>query len=119
MYSSVCRSLSALTPERYVERFKIGITNDPIRRFGTYADGYDEMILLYCSQSIQNVSDMEAMLIDHNRDLAKNRTGGGGGNIGRTGPYYLYVVLYQRREGKLASFLDFVPFVMPNVEYRE
>jgi hypothetical protein len=119
MYSPVCRSLSALTPERYVERFKIGITNDPIRRFGIYVDAYDEMILLYRSRSINNVSDMEAMLIDHNRDLAMNRTGGGGGNIGRTGPYYLYVVLYQRREGNLASLLDFVSLVVPNVRYKE
>jgi hypothetical protein len=58
MYSSVCRSLSAPTRELNAERFKIGTTNDPIRRFGIYVDTYDEMILLYSSGSIQNVSDM-------------------------------------------------------------
>jgi hypothetical protein len=98
VYSSVCRSVSALTREEYVERFKIGITNHPWRRFTAYADAYDEMILLYRSGSIQNVSDMETMLVEHNRGWSKNRTGGGGGNIGRVGPYYLYVVLCRRRQ---------------------
>jgi hypothetical protein len=93
VYSSVCRSLSALTREGSVARFKIGITNHPHRRFAADADVYDEMILLYRSDSIQNVSEMEAMLVAHNRGWSKNRTGGGGGNIGRVGPYFLYVVL--------------------------
>lgn len=119
VYSSVCRSLSALTRELYVERFKIGITNNPIRRFGNYAEAYDDMILLYRSGSIQNVSDLEVMLIEHNRDLTRNQISGGGGNIGRRGPYFLYVVLCYLREEDLASFFDFVPFVVPNLEFRE
>jgi hypothetical protein len=112
VYSSVCRSLSALTRESRVVRFKIGITNHPRRRFTAYVDAYDEMIVLYRSGSIQNVSDMEAMLVEHNRGWSKNRTGGGGGNIGQIGPYYLYVVLayYEARPpasdaGALAGLL--------------
>lgn len=47
------------------------------------------MIALYRQGSIQNVSGMESMPVEYNQRWSKNRKGGSGGNIGRTGPYYL------------------------------
>jgi hypothetical protein len=54
------------------------------------------MIVLYESSSIDCVSQLERELIDHNEELAENVIGGGGGHIGKTWPYYLYLVLKHR-----------------------
>jgi hypothetical protein len=87
------RRLSAYTRKDVVRGFKIGITNNPESRFSNgYARDYDEMIVLYQSSSLDFVSQVECDLIEHNRDLTKNRIAGGGGNYGDP-PYYLYVVL--------------------------
>lgn len=91
----VRRRLSAYTREDKVARFKIGISNNPERRFATAYGKYDEMIVLYRSTSIDSVSEMERQLVEHNRELAANRIGGGGGDFGEP-PYYLYVVLRHR-----------------------
>ncbi len=91
--SDVLRSISAYTRSDRVESFKIGITNNPEKRFkASYASTYDKMIAVYRSTSIDNVSRLEAELIEHNRDLSDNIIAGGGGNIGDP-PYYLYVVI--------------------------
>jgi hypothetical protein len=80
-----------------VSRFKIGITNDPWRRFNqAYARYYDEMIVLYKTASINNVSRVEAFLVNHNWEVTDNAIAGGGGHIGES-PYFLYVVLRHRR----------------------
>jgi hypothetical protein len=96
--SDVLRSISAYTREDRARWFKIGITNNPNQRFKNgYAKLYDKMIVLYRSSSLNNVSDLECKLIEHNRDLADNIIGGGGGNYGNP-PYYMYVVVkYFRR----------------------
>lgn len=87
------RRLSAYTRRDLVRGFKIGITNDPRGRFSNgYARDYDEMIVLYKSSSLDSVSKVECDLIDHNKEITKNRIAGGGGNYGDP-PYYLYVVL--------------------------
>jgi len=89
--SALRRRVSAYT--RNVGRFKIGITNNPRRRFSNgYSADYDEMIVLYKSSSIDSVSQVERDLIDHNQEITKNRIAGGGGNYGDP-PYYLYLVL--------------------------
>ncbi len=94
--SAVLRKLSAYTREDRVAGFKIGITNGPGRRFlERYACQYDEMIVVYQTASINFVSLLETILIEHNWELADNEVAGGGGNIG-TPPYYLYVVLLHR-----------------------
>lgn len=87
------RRISALTRQGRVRAFKLGITNNPSARYSNaYGREYDLMIVVYRSSSINFVSQMECDLIEHNRQLADNRIGGGGGNYGE-GPYYLYIVL--------------------------
>ena len=56
-------------------------------------DEYDQMMVLYESFSIDCVSQLERELIEHSEEFARNMLNGGGGHIGKTGPYYLYVVL--------------------------
>lgn len=90
------RRVSAYTREGVVSRFKIGITNNPCGRFSNgYSTDYDEMIVLYKGTSLDSVSQVEYDLIDHNKEITKNRIAGGGGNYGDP-PYYLYIVLRNR-----------------------
>src|ERR1700674_873828 len=91
--SDVSRSISAYTREDRVRFFKIGITNDPDRRFReAYAKHYDKMFAIYESKSIYSVSRLEDEFIENNRDLSDNIVAGGCGNIGIS-PFYLYVVV--------------------------
>lgn len=50
------------------------------------------MIVVYRSSSINNVSELECKLIEHNRELADNARDGGGGDYGDP-PYFMYVVV--------------------------
>ncbi len=94
--SDVLRVISAYTREDRVRRFKIGITNNPERRFKRkYAKRYDKMIVVYRSSSINSVSELECKLIEHNRELADNARDGGGGDYGDP-PYFMYVVIKYR-----------------------
>jgi exopolysaccharide biosynthesis predicted pyruvyltransferase EpsI len=91
--SDVLRSISAYTRVDRVKGFKIGITNNPERRFrDEYAHAYHKMAVVYQSSSISNVSLLERELIEHNQELADNIISGGGGNYGEP-PYYMYVVM--------------------------
>ena len=76
--------------------FKIGITNDPERRANEYdsRDGgrYHQMVVLYQTGGRQRIRDMEAMLVRKHLQGSDNEQGGGGGLVGRRGPYYLYIV---------------------------
>jgi hypothetical protein len=91
--SDVLRSISAYTRRDRVRGFKIGITNNPERRFRDgYAHAYHKMAVVYQSTSLKNVSELECLLIEHNWELADNIINGGGGNYGEP-PYYLYVVM--------------------------
>lgn len=90
--TTITRRVGAYTRRNLVERFKIGISNNPDRRWReAYKYAYDEMLVLYCSASISNVSILEDLLVEQNFDLCDNLIGGGGGNIGEP-PYYLYLV---------------------------
>ena len=51
------------------------------------------MLVLYQSSSINCVSQLECELVEHNWEFCDNMIGGGGGPVGRFGPYYLYVVV--------------------------
>ena len=91
--TDVLRSISAYARHDRARGFKIGITCDPERRFREeYAHAYHKMAVVYQSSSINNVSILERLLIDHNEDLSDNINRGGGGNYGNP-PYYLYVVV--------------------------
>ena len=94
--SHVLKVISANTREDRVRWFKIGITNNPESRFRHYAKDYDKMIVVYRSSSLNNVSELERELIEHNREIADNVIGGGGGNYGSP-PYFLYVVIKYRK----------------------
>ncbi len=94
--SSLRRRVSAYTRQDVVRGFKIGITNNPRVRFSKREySGYDEMIVLYRSSSLDSVSQVERDLIEHNKEITKNRIAGGGGNYGDP-PYYLYIALRNR-----------------------
>lgn len=93
VWSNILRKLSAYTRQDRARRFKIGITNNPKQRYRqAYAHIYDEMILLYRTSSIDYVSQLEGIIVDHNWEVADNMIAGGGGNIGAP-PYYLYIVI--------------------------
>jgi hypothetical protein len=51
------------------------------------------MLVIYQSSSIDCVSELECELVNHNWDHCDNLVAGGGGGIGRFGPFYLYVVV--------------------------
>ena len=92
--SVVRRRISAFTRSGRTRKFKIGITNNPERRWKQSYEGlYDEMLVVYQSSSINCVSALEHELVNHNWELCDNLIAGGGGGIGRNGPYYLYVVV--------------------------
>ncbi len=90
--SIVVRKISAQTRDNRVRWFKIGATNDPRKRFNGHKKHYDEMIVIYRSISLNSVRDLESELIEHNKELADNFIGGGGGRIGKP-PYFMYVVV--------------------------
>jgi hypothetical protein len=90
--STVLRKISAHARQNVVRWFKIGITNNPKRRFDQHKRHYDKMIIIYRSSSLQSVCDLECELIDHNLALADNFIGGGGRRSGVT-PYFMYVVV--------------------------
>jgi hypothetical protein len=91
--STLRRRVSAYTRKDLIRGFKIGIINNPRVRFSKKDySGYDEMIVLYKSSSLDSVSEVECDLIDHNQEITKNRIAGGGGNYGDP-PFYLYIVI--------------------------
>ena len=76
---------------RSCRAFKIGITSSPKERAASYDEEYDEMILLYKSQSNVAIRDIERGLVDYFWD-SDALAPGGGGPLGDP-PYYLYVVV--------------------------
>lgn len=97
--STVRRRVSAFTRANRVCNFKIGITNNPERRWReAHKPVYDEMLVVYQSSSINCVSELEYELVNHNWQFCDNKIAGGGGGVGSSGPFYLYVVL-QRQKG--------------------
>lgn len=95
--SVIVKRLSAYTRTTNVRRFKIGISNNPDRRFQEAYEGfYDEMVVLYETTSIDYVSELERILVAYNLDYTDNEVAGGGGGIGEP-PYYLYVVVQHWR----------------------
>ena len=90
--STVVRKISAYTRDSIVRWFKIGITNDPEGRSNGHKRHYDRMMVIYSSSSLKSVRDLECELIEHNREIADNFIGGGGGRVGAA-PHFMYVVV--------------------------
>lgn len=87
--STLRRRVSALT--RNEAFFKIGITSNPYGRASQYGYEYDEMVILYKTNSNRFVRQLEATLIDEYWEYCDNEISGGGGPKGSP-PYYLYIV---------------------------
>ena len=77
---------------------KVGITNNPERRFLRHAaNGARTMHVLYRSSSLDSVRHLERVLIAWlpfrlATGIYYNATGGGGGRVPEHGPYYLYLI---------------------------
>lgn len=79
------------------DAFKIGITANPERRRHGYRHDYDEMIVVFSTESSLEARLAERALIAK-FDASDNIDPGGGGPLGES-PYYVYIV----RENKRAS----------------
>ena len=88
------KTISALV--RDWEDFKVGITNDSLRRAREH-DDFDELVPVYRTSDIEDARDLEALLIDFygerydESDGFWNQVGGGGGAVGE-GEYTVYVL---------------------------
>ena len=92
--SSFRRRVSAYVRNVDFYDFKIGITNNPKRRFREYRnsdDVYDRMIVIYETSSLDSVRHFEALMID-DYEYSANFASGGGGSYGDP-PYFMYVVI--------------------------
>jgi hypothetical protein len=92
---TILRRISAFTRCGKVDYFKIGITNNPERRWNeSYKGFYDRMLVVYCSKSRKHVSRLEYEVVNHNWNYCDNSISGGGGRIAKDSSYfYLYVVI--------------------------
>ena len=80
--------------------FKIGVTANPLARFGSYAElNFNSMWLLHMSNSVDLIHMLEAAMVSsfHKHVGCRNKEGTGGegalnrlGNV-PSGPYFLYV----------------------------
>ena len=84
--------VSAFTRSDRCSGFKIGISGNTDRRASEYPYGYDEMVVLYETNSERHVRDTEGLLTDYYLEDCDNSIRGRGGPISGP-PYYLYVVL--------------------------
>ena len=83
-------------------KFKIGITNNPVKRAARYdsdyPNRYHQMVVLYETGSHKRVGKLETMLICKYQD-SDNEIGGGGGRKGeKKTAYYLYIVRSRPRK---------------------
>ncbi len=93
------RKIGALSRHRGFHQ-KVGITNDPTRRWRKYkAEGWSDMEVIYSSSSYAHVQTVERYLIERfhfgecsSPGFAHNANPGGEGRPPAEGPYYVYVV---------------------------
>ena len=78
------RRVSAYVRNCGLYKYKIGITNDPERRFRQpdYRHRYNKMIVMYQTNSSNSVDDMEKRLIEYYKCYCANEISGGGGPKG-------------------------------------
>ncbi len=82
--------LSPLTQSDHCSSFRIGITGNPYERASRYESSYDELIVLYESDSDQHARDTERYLAYYYWDYCDNSMNGGKALMGP--PYYIYLV---------------------------
>ncbi|MBI2916573.1 MAG: hypothetical protein HYY01_01150 [Chloroflexi bacterium] len=89
--------VSALVRTDRVSAFKIGMTGDPDTRSKTYA-GYDDMFLVYKTQSAKHEKLVEDQLIQRYHDWWDGCDNISPGGVGRPAGdrkwYYVYIALW-------------------------
>lgn len=87
------RRVSAYVRNCDENNYKIGITNNPERRFREHKrSGYNKMIVMYRTSSWKSAGDMEDRLIEYCEKYSANLVRGGGGSYGDP-PYFLYLII--------------------------
>lgn len=78
---------------------KVGITNDPVRRFKEHKKVYtwEKMVVFYKTVRYENATEVERLLINHLEEsnaefVHYNKREGGAGKIPESGPYYVYLL---------------------------
>jgi hypothetical protein len=82
--------LGPLTRSDHCSSFRIGITGSPYERASRYEASYDELIVLYESDSGQHVDDTQRYLTYYYWDYCDNTMNGE--EALTSPPYYLYLV---------------------------
>jgi hypothetical protein len=80
--------------KRYYSHIKIGITNNPEKRFSQHLRNieWERMVVKYHTRSINRIRKIEYILVDKFWDYNENQVAGG--NMPETTKdYYLYILL--------------------------
>ena len=92
--TSLKRSISQYI--RHHKKVKIGITCRPKERMVEHNKmglEWEKMIVKYETTSINFINKIEKIHIDYQWEYLTNERSGGGGPNGKTGPYFLYILL--------------------------
>ena len=92
---------------RNYNRVKIGITNDPERRWRDHlrqdAETWDRMVIKYCTTSVNNANRIEKYFIDTEPALHNFWTGWS--HMAKAEYYYVYILLGSRKRKKKVATL--------------
>ncbi|MBR5841768.1 MAG: hypothetical protein IKY64_04035 [Bacteroidaceae bacterium] len=89
-------TIKKLLTEEDIVGFKIGKTDDCIRREDEYkAEGYTQLIPLVELESLEKANQLETKLISVYREdkRCNNKREGGGGNISPSNRYFVYIAI--------------------------
>lgn len=82
--------------QRHYKNVKVGITNDPKRRFYEHINRdpemhWERMIVKYMTSSRKNANEVEKWFINNRLDLTNSWTGDS--RMSESGPFYTYILL--------------------------
>ena len=81
----------------YYDKVKIGITNDPERRFREHQrNGWDRMVVRYITTSENHANEIEKHFINRHEWMANIYRGWS--NLGNGRNFYVYILLADRYE---------------------